>query len=174
MNSDARLSRDLWLWRPRGATLACRHASGCQSACGPPDDEQELGPLKGPRAHRDQDAGFVSIQFLAATGLSLVVLVWMLYFVTVQYGRGVIRAALYEGARAGSQAPASETECETRAQDVLRDLLGGQMGREITVRCEVEGDLIRASAEGVFRKWLDLLPDVPIQMTTVAVKEHGP
>jgi hypothetical protein len=63
------------------------------------------------------------------------------------YARGVIRAAVDEGARAGSFADASVAECRARADDALADLLGGDLGSGVVVNCSVAGDEMVAVAD---------------------------
>jgi hypothetical protein len=85
--------------------------------------------------------GFGTVEYLAAVSLSLILLVMVANVVVIEYGRGVLRAAVDEAVRDGSRyfagEPAAEVEsrCEHRAQEVLRNLLRGRMGRGLTPRC---------------------------------------
>ena len=67
-----------------------------------------------------------TVQYVAATAFSLIVFVMMANFIVFLYARGVVRAAVDEGARAGGRFGATTGECESRARDVLGDLLAGQ------------------------------------------------
>lgn len=108
---------------------------------------------------RPGDGGFVTIQYLAVVALSLGLVVVLLNLIVFQYGRGVVRAALDEGVRAGARATAGAAECEARAQDVLKDLLGGAMGEGVSLACSDDGWRVRASANVVFQGWSPAVPD---------------
>lgn len=119
-------------------------------------------------------AGFVTVQHVAVVALSLVVFVAMANLVVFQYGRGVVRAALDEGVRAGAHASASAAECEARAADVLADLLGGPMGSGVTIGCGEAGGEIRAAAEVRFTGWLPGVPDWSFTVDAASLKERAP
>jgi hypothetical protein len=74
---------------------------------------------------RSGEDGMTTVQYVAATAFSLIVFVMMANFIVFLYARGVVRAAVDEGARAGGRFGASSAECESRARDVLGDLLAG-------------------------------------------------
>lgn len=122
----------------------------------------------------DHDHGFVTIQYVAVVGLSLLAVVALVNLVVFQYGRGVVRAALDEGARAGARATAGAAECEARAGDVLADLLGGAMGTGVALACTDEGDTLRATADVVFAGWLPTVPDWAFTVEATAVREVVP
>jgi hypothetical protein len=115
-------------------------------------------------------------QYVAASGLSLVVFVTMANFVVFLYARGVVRAAVDEGARAGGRFDASERECEARANDVLNDLLGGRLGDDVTVACDGgDGDVMRARAHAILGGWvLGLVPDWSFTVEARSSKERAP
>ena len=106
--------------------------------------------------------------------LSLLTLVGLVNFVAFQYGRGAVRAALDEAARAGSRASASEDECESRANEVLANLLGGEMGRGVVVTCTDRGALVEARADAVFPSWIPPVPEWRFSVAAVAVRERAP
>ena len=54
----------------------------------------------------------ITIQFVAATAMSLFVFVMLANFVVDLYARGVVRAAVDEGARAGATIDASTADCD--------------------------------------------------------------
>ena len=87
-----------------------------------------------------RDEGQASVTYLLAIGVSLVIFVMLANLMMFLYARGVIRAAVDEGARAGAVANRSSVECLQRANDALGDLLGGSLGREVEIGCEVDGD----------------------------------
>lgn len=116
----------------------------------------------------------MTIQYVWGVALSLVFLVVVANLVAFQYGRGVVRSALDEGARAGSRATATAAECQGRARQVLDQLLGGTLGDDVSVACEDLGDRIVASAEGSFPAWIAVVPDHRFHVRAVAVKEQVP
>ena len=71
----------------------------------------------------------------------------------------------------------SQAECEARADAVLRGdsgLLRGTLGDSIVVECEVDGDLMRATATGTFDWWIGGLPPIDVRMVGEAVIEVAP
>ena len=119
------------------------------------------------------EEGMTTVQYVAATALSLTVFVMMANFIVFLYARGVVRAAVDEGARAGSRFGATTAECDSRARDVLGDLLAGQLGRDVDIRCESGEDEIHASAHVTLHGWLPgLVPDWTFTLDARAVKEH--
>jgi hypothetical protein len=116
-------------------------------------------------------------QYIAATGFSLVAFVMMANFVVFLYARGVVRAAVDEGARAGGRFGASAAECEARVTDVVDDLLGGGLGTGVRVGCHEDGqdDVMRARADVVLRGWLPgVMPDWSFTLEAQSVKERAP
>ena len=63
------------------------------------------------------ERGQASVTYLLAIVISLIVFVLMANLLMFLYARAVIRAAVDEGARAGSMANGSEVECLARATD---------------------------------------------------------
>ncbi len=89
--------------------------------------------------------------------------------IVVQYGRGAVRSALEQGARAGTTAgPAS---CEQTARRVIDDLLGGRMSDGLILSCEAAGMSVVASASVTFESWTPLTPDFRFSFTSRAVAE---
>ena len=114
-----------------------------------------------------------TVQYAAATALSLIVFVMLANFIVFLYARGVVRAAVDEGARAGSRFGASTTECDSRARDVLGDLLAGRLGSDVTVRCGGNDDEMHASVHVTLHGWLPVLvPDWTFTLDARSVKEH--
>jgi len=126
-----------------------------------------------PGRWRQQD-GFLTIQFVLAVALSLLLLVLIANVIIVQYGRGVVRAAAEEGAQAGSRLSASEADCEARAGEVLDGLLGGPMGDQISVSCTVGASQVMATVQYTFTPWLPLVPPWTGTQSSFAVKEAVP
>lgn len=103
--------------------------------------------------------------------LSMLFLALLLNLVAVQYAHGVVRAALDEGVRRASPAPAGVDECHEGIGDVLSGLLAGSMGDGVVARCQVIGTQVIASAHAVFGGWLPLVPDMTIELEVRGVKE---
>jgi hypothetical protein len=120
------------------------------------------------------DDGMVTAQLVVAIGLSLVLLATLVNLLVLQYGRGVVRAALDEGVRAGSRAAAGSAECERRAQAALADLLGGAMGSGVRVRCSADDATVTAQADVTFHGWAPGVPDWRFTARAVAVREPPP
>lgn len=123
---------------------------------------------------RTGEEGSAVLVYVLGVATVLVFFVLLLQFVVWQYGRGVVRDALDEGARAGATASADPAACEHRAREVLRDLLGGRLGREIDLSCAEDGDEMVARARVTFRSWLAPAPDWRFQVAATAAKERLP
>jgi hypothetical protein len=119
------------------------------------------------------EEGMTTVQYVAATALSLIAFVMMANFIVFLYARGVVRAAVDEGARAGSHFGATTAECDSRARDVLGDLLAGPLGSDVTVRCESNADEMHATVHVTLHGWLPaLVPDWKFSLDARSVKEH--
>jgi len=119
-----------------------------------------------------RDGGFVTAQFVVVVALSLLFFTMMANVIVFMYGRGVVRAALEEGVRAASPAAATTATCQRAADETMRSLLGGSMGRDIRIDCEIRGGEVHASATGHFRGWLPGMPDWRFANQATAVKEQ--
>lgn len=115
------------------------------------------------------DRGVSSVQFVLASGLALLLFLVLANLVVVQYGRGAVRSALEQGARAGTAAGSSA--CEEIAAQVVADLLGGRMSDGLVLRCSQVGATVEASASVAFESWTPLTPDFAFSLTARAVAE---
>jgi len=104
-----------------------------------------------------------------ASALALFLFVALANVVVVQYGRGAIRSALEQGARAGSIGGVSV--CEDTALVVVEDLLGGRMSDDLALTCSVDGSAMVAVATVTFESWTPLTPDFSFTLTSRAVAE---
>lgn len=112
---------------------------------------------------------------MTAVALSFVFLLLLANLIVIQYGQGVVRAALDEGARVGATVDGTTRDCEARANRALDDLFGGSMRKGVAVRCEDHGDVIVATAEVEFKSWMPaFMDDWSFRSTATVVKEHGP
>lgn len=90
-------------------------------------------------------------------------------YVVDQYGRGVLRDAADEGARAGAQLGAPPGYCEDRAHQALANLLSGKLAQGVTVTCSQVGNNVVATATATFPGWI---PGVPDWSMTVRGEAH--
>lgn len=121
--------------------------------------------------HRGE-GGFTAVSFMLVVGLSLLPMVWFANFGVYLYGRGAVRSALDEGARAGARVDAdSVAECQRRAQETLSNVLGGTMGRDVTVSCDEQAGVVRARATVYFHSFMPPVPDWRFQATAAVLKE---
>ena len=101
-----------------------------------------------------------TIQYVAGIALSLLAFVMMANFIVFLYARGVVRAAVDEGARTGGRTGAGVAECERRAGEALGDLLGGALGEDVAIQCRRVPDAMHAHASVTFHGWLPgVIPD---------------
>lgn len=119
------------------------------------------------------DRGVSSVQFLLASVLALALFMVFANIVVVQYGRGAVRSALEQGARAGSLT-GEPIACVDKAEEVLGQLLGGRMSDGLVVRCVPSGNVMAASASTVFESWTPLTPDFVIEISSEALMEVPP
>jgi hypothetical protein len=126
------------------------------------------------RDEQSGEDGMTTVQYVAATAFSLIVFVMMANFIVFLYARGVIRASVDEGARAGSRFGAATAECESRARDVLGDLLAGRLGSDVRVECQSPNeDVMRATVHVTLHGWLPgLVPDWTFTLDARSVREH--
>ena len=108
-----------------------------------------------------------------ATALSLLVFVAMANFIVDLYARGVVRAAVDEGARAGAALDASPEDCERRARDVLANLLSGSAGRSVRVTCREVGGSMHAEAQVTLAAWIPGVPSWSFSLSGSVVKERA-
>ncbi len=112
---------------------------------------------------------------IAAIGLFLAVATLFCQFAVWQYGRGVVRAAALEAARAETPLGAAPGSCLRRFDDAREDLLGGALGDQVgPARCEVSDERVTATVAVAFESWLPLSPDWHFTVSAVAVRERAP
>jgi Flp pilus assembly protein TadG len=128
-------------------------------------------PTKQRRSERDE-RGAALIPLVIATGVVLLIVTAVMNLIVFQYGKGVVRSALDEGARAGSRANATVSDCEARATEVLVSLLGGSLGTGVIVSCSDDGVRVIASATVHFDGWFGSVTDYDASLTASATKEN--
>lgn len=115
------------------------------------------------------DFGVTSVQFVLASALAMLMFLALANLVVVQYGRGAIRSALEQGARA--ETVSGVAGCEAVVDDVIAHLLGGSMSRDLVLDCHVEGPTIVASATASFQSWTPMTPDFSVSLVSRATAE---
>jgi hypothetical protein len=116
-----------------------------------------------------------TVQFVAATALSLVLFVALANFVVDLYARGVVRSAVDEGARAGAPVDFGTGDCAARARSVVGNLLGGPLGRSVRLACRETRGTVIAEAEVELPSWLpDVVPGWSFRIVGSATKEREP
>jgi hypothetical protein len=101
--------------------------------------------------------------------MTLFFLVVGVNYVVDQYGRGVMRDAVDEGARAGAQLGAPPGACEDRANQAIHNLMAGRLSSTVAVTCSSAGGNVVATATATFPSWL---PAVPAWTMTVTGEAH--
>ena len=124
------------------------------------------------RARRDE-GGFTTIQYVVATGFSLLLFVLVANLLVDLYERGVVRDALDEGVRAGVPVAAGPAECLARERDVVASIASGTSVRVDDLTCVLDGDRVVATARIALPSWFPaLLPDWRISMRASAHRER--
>lgn len=124
-----------------------------------------------------EDRGFVTIEYVLAAALSMVVLVAIANFIVFEYGHSVVRTAVDQGVRAGARSGSPVGMCQQAAQRVIRDLLGGpdgSMGAGVTITCRQVGAHLDATAQTRFRAWMPPVPDWSFTSSASAPVEQAP
>ena len=105
--------------------------------------------------------------------LALGAFVWLLQLAVFGYGRGVVRAALDEGARAGSRVTDAVGRCEERAAETMT-LLRGTMGEGVEIACWIDGEAVLAQADVRFAAWAPAMPDWTFSITATSRRTPAP
>jgi hypothetical protein len=122
---------------------------------------------------RRDEGGFTTLQYVVATGFSLVLFVLVANLLVDLYARGAVRDALDEGVRAAVPMTSTPADCEVRIHEVIRSIAGGSLLRVDELRCERDGDSVVARADISLRSWLPLLvPDWRLQLRASARQER--
>ena len=115
------------------------------------------------------DSGVTSVQFVLAAGLALVLFLVFANLVVVQYGRGAVRSALEQGARAGTVQ--GVRGCEAVASEVVNGLLGGRMSDGVSIQCRLAPGEVVATSSVAFESWTPLTPDFAMTLEARATVE---
>ena len=123
------------------------------------------------------DRGDSFVVTLAAVLLLLVAFLMATNLIVDEYGRGVVRTAVDEGAQAGAVAGSPEpavAACQAKEDEVMSGLLAGTFGRQVHLSCSVQGQLVTASAEGELPGWLPPIPAVKVAQFEISHLETAP
>ena len=116
------------------------------------------------------DRGEGVVVLVLATGFVLLLVAQILNVIVFSYGKGTVRTALDEAARAGARSD-SVAMCQATADQVMGDLMGGALGADVNITCSDAGRRIVATATVHFEGWLTSLADYDGSFTASAAKE---
>lgn len=119
------------------------------------------------------ERGEIGVGILLAVTLTLVVAVGIVNIFMYLYGQSVVRAALDEGVRAGSRVDAGVVVCLDRAQQVLDDLLAGDLGDNVAIACApgaTPAELV-ATADATFESPMPGVPSWTFRLEARATQE---
>jgi hypothetical protein len=116
------------------------------------------------------DRGEGVVVLVLATGFVLLLLAQIINVIVFSYGKGTVRIALDEAARAGARSD-SVAVCQATADQVMSDLMGGALGAEVSITCSDAGREIVATASIHFEGWLTSLADYNGSFSASAAKE---
>jgi hypothetical protein len=115
------------------------------------------------------DRGDTVIALALASAFVLLLVVQTLNVIVFSYGKGAVRAAVDEAARAGSRGGLAA--CQATADQVVEDLLGGALGAQVSISCSDAGRRVVATASVHFDGWLSSVADYDGTFSASAAKE---
>ena len=119
--------------------------------------------------------GGAALPTIFVAGILFLFLVIFAQFAVWQYGRGVLRSAVLEAARAQTPVDAPFGACERRFESVRLSLLAGSLGDGVgPVSCTVTDEQIVVTIDATFERWLPISPDWQSTVEAVAVRERVP
>jgi hypothetical protein len=122
---------------------------------------------------RRGEGGFTTIQYVVATGFSLLLFVMVANLLVDLYEQGAVRDALDEGVRAGVPVGTSADDCLVRAHDVVQSIASGSSLRVVDLSCAPDGERVVATARVSLRSWFPmLLPDWRMTLRASAHRER--
>jgi hypothetical protein len=117
------------------------------------------------------ERGFVTVQYVAAIALSLLVLVLVANLLVDLYARGAARDALDEGVHAAVSMDADSSACARKADEVFGALVRGPVATA-RIDCSSDGTWVDARAHVTLPSWLPhLIPDWELDLRARALKE---
>ena len=124
-------------------------------------------------AHGDDERGEIGVGIMLAVTFTFIVAVAIVNIFMFLYGQSVVRSALDEGVRAGSRVDAGWLVCQDRAQQVLDDLLSGELGDGVTLTCGpgAAPDELVAIADATFDSPMPGVPSWTFHLEARATQE---
>ncbi len=120
------------------------------------------GPVD--RQLRSNQAGFATVQHVAAAALAMVFFVFLANLIVMQYTMAAVTGALDEGVRLAARSAGDHPEvCLERIDAAVGSMLAAPISSSLQVSCWIEGSVVRAEAIGLLRGWLPAVPDVPFR-----------
>jgi len=121
------------------------------------------------------EAGFATIQYVLATGLSLLLFVVLANVLVDFYARGVIRSALDEGVRAVVLVDADPKMCESKIREGIDALFRSRREGGVEIRCEIDNGEVFASADVELPSWIPgIVPSWNFRVSERAAREEKP
>lgn len=121
------------------------------------------------------ERGAATIVTLVGFGMFLTFFTLFAQFAVWQYGRGAVRSATLEAARAATPLGAPPGACERRFDNVVDGLLGGPLGDQVSApRCRIGTDVVVVATDVRFEPWLPISPSWSFTVTATAVRESAP
>lgn len=119
------------------------------------------------------DEGMVTISYVLATGLSLIVLTWCAMFIIMSYARASIRGASERATRAGIVAYTSTHDldvarvaCQNTFESDLNQGLHGVVRSEVSGSCRITAEAISVHTTGSLDSVSALFPAFDVNETT--------
>lgn len=124
---------------------------------------------------RDTDRGFATIQFVVGVGLTLVMFTLLANVVVAHWTRGVVRASLDEGVRAGARDPNATAVCMARVESALDDYLAGSARTGMGgVMCTADERMVYAQTTVTLDGWLPGTGSWTTTLRAAAAREPDP
>lgn len=118
------------------------------------------------------EQGSSTIEVVLLMGLALLLVLGFANLSVNMLIKGVAHSAVDQGVRAGARQDAdSVPACETRAGQVLGNVLAGPAGATATVSCSTDGDVVTAVVHLHLAPWIPLMSTFNIDVTGQARKE---
>lgn len=123
--------------------------------------------------HGTNERGEIGVGIMLAVTFTFLVAVAIVNIFMFLYGQSVVRSALDEGVRAGSRVDAGWGVCHDRVQQVLDDLLSGELGDGVTVSCGpgATPDELVAVADATFDSPMPGVPSWTFHLEARATQE---
>lgn len=123
-----------------------------------------MDPGSADRQLRPTEAGFATVQHVAAAALAMVFFAFLANLIVMQYTMAAVTGALDEGVRLAARSPGNEASiCLGRIDAAVGSMLAGPVAGSLELSCWIEGPVMRAEATGVLHGWLPAVPDVPFR-----------